>query len=323
MARSIAFITGIAGFAGSWLAEELLENGYEVVGSLLRGESTENLKTFKRQVKLIGLDILDPARCSSVIGQIKPKYIFHLAAFASVGKSLEHEAETLSVNIEGMLNMLRAASEIKRTLKKFLFVSSADCYGDIKPVGKPLHETQALNPMSPYGISKVAGEGLGKYYHRVHGVPVVVARAFNHSGPRQIDKYVIPSFARQIASIEAGRTKPILKVGDLSTQRDFSDVRDIVAGYRMLAEKAAPGEVFNLGSGRAVSIQKILDMLLAETTAKITVQIDKSKFRAADIPILKGSVRKVTKEHGFSRRYSLKETVLDTLNYYRDRFGVH
>jgi len=322
MARPIAFITGIAGFAGSWLAEELLERGFEVTGSLPSGESTENIKGIKRRVKLVGLDILDGSRCSIVISQIKPKYIFHLAAFASVGKSFEQEALTLKVNIDGTLNMLRAASDLGKKLTKLVFVSSADCYGDVKPAGKPLRETQALNPLSPYGISKAAGESLGRYYHRVHGVPVVVARAFNHSGPRQTDNFVIPSFARQIASIEAGRTKPVLKVGDLSAQRDFSDVRDIVGGYRLLAEKAAPGEIFNLGTGRAVSIQKVLDMLLAESTVKITVMRDKSRFRIANIPILKGGVRKVTQEHGYCRRYSLKETLVDTLNYFRDRLGV-
>jgi GDP-4-dehydro-6-deoxy-D-mannose reductase len=319
MARPTALITGITGFAGSWLAEELLTNGYEVAGTRLAGESTENVKHIKPGLKLITLDILNANRCRKVIEQVRPKYIFHLAALASVGNSLNQEALTLKVNIDGALNILRAASTLGKKLTKLVFVSSADCYGLVKSGGRPIRETEALNPTSPYGISKAAGEGLCRYYQRVHGVPAVVARAFNHSGPRQIDTYVIPSFAHQIAMIEAGQMAPVLKVGNLSVQRDFSDVRDIVAGYRLLAEKAQPGEAFNLGSGQAVSIQNMLDMLLAESSADIKVRRDRLKYRPADIPILKASIRKVTQEHGFRRRYSLRKTLVDTLNYYRNR----
>ncbi len=192
--------------------------------------------------RLSKLDILDTSACRKLVAAVKPDYIFHLAAIASVGRSFEMEQITFRVNFDGTLNMLEAARQHAR-LKSFLFVGSADSYGIIPATQQNFSLSgQCFNPISPYGIAKAAAEYASRYYHRAHGLPVVIARSFNHSGPRQTDNFVIPSFAKQIAMIEAGRQKPVLMVGDLSAKRDFSDVRDIVRGYRLLAEKGKPGE---------------------------------------------------------------------------------
>lgn len=321
MRRPVAFITGIGGFGGSHLAEELLETGFNVHGSLHPKEPTDNIESFKRHLKLTRLDILDAARCREVLKKVRPDYIFHLAALASVGKSFSLERETYRVNFEGSLNVFQAARQLPK-LSCFLFVSSGDCYGRMKSGIRELTEEMHQEPTSPYGIAKVAAEQVGMLYHRQYGLPVVVARAFTHAGPRQSTEFAISSFARQIAMIEAGRGKPLLEVGDLSARRDFSDVRDIVRGYRLLATKGRPGRAYNLCSGKAVRLRTVLDRLVALSTKEIKVKVMADRLRKNDLPVLRGSCRRAIREIGFGCRYSLKETLADCLNYWRERASV-
>ncbi len=318
MRKPTAFITGISGFAGSYLAEELLEHGYRVYGSVYPGESRENLAAIKNDITLVTLDIVKEQKTVAAIRSVKPQYLFHLAAFSSVGKSFSNERLTIRVNLEGTFNVLEAATSL-RSLKRLVFVSSADCYGTFTPKNKTLTENDPLNPISPYGISKAAAERLCLYYFRHYQLPVSVARAFNHSGPRQNENFVIPAFSKQIAEIEAGLKKPVLYVGDLSAKRDLSDVRDIVRGYRLLAEKGVNGRVYHFSSGKSVAIRTVLDTLLKLATKKITVKVDKSRLRKSDIPILRGDNRRAVQELGYNARYSLKETLKDTLDFWREK----
>lgn len=316
--RPVALITGVAGFAGSHLAEELLRADFKVVGTILEKESTVNLASIQKNISLERLDIINYRRCTGVVKKIHPDFIFHLAAIASVGRSFEAERQTLKVNFEGTVNMLEAARHIGR-LKKFIFVSSADCFGHFSPKTKTLREDQPLNPVSPYAIAKAAAEHICLYYARRHGMPITVARSFNHAGPRQSPDFVVASFASQIAQIELGKKKAFLRVGDLSSRRDFSDVRDIVAGYRHLALRGKSGEVYHLCSGRSLRIQTILDLLLTLAEKDITVRIDKARLRRADIPVLRGSNDKAIREIDYRVNYSLKQTLYDTLEFWRDR----
>lgn len=321
MKRPVAFITGIAGFGGSHLAEELLEAGFTVHGSLHPKEPTDNIESFKRSLKLVRLDILNAAKCRKVLESVRPDYIFHLAALASVGKSFSLERETYRVNFEGSLNVFQAARPLPK-LSCFLFVSSGDCYGRMKSGVRALTEEMPQEPTSPYGIAKVAAEQAGMLYFRQYGLPVVVARAFTHAGPRQSTEFAISSFARQIALIEAGRGKPRLEVGDLSARRDFSDVRDIVRGYRLLATKGRPGRAYNLCSGKAVRLRTVLDRLVALSTKEIRVKVMRNRLRKNDLPVLRGSCRRAERELGYDSRYSLQETLGDSLNYWRERISV-
>jgi GDP-4-dehydro-6-deoxy-D-mannose reductase len=207
-----------------------------------------------------------------------------------------------------------------KRLKKFLFVGSSDCYGIIKGRNRTLTEDEPFNPVSPYGISKAAAEFACRHYVRHHKLPVVVTRAFNHSGPRQQESFVIPAFARQIAAIEAGRQRPVIKVGDLSARRDLSDVRDVVRGYRLAAVKGRPGDIFHLCSGRAVAIRRVLDSLLSMTERNITVSVDKARLRKSELPVLRGSNRRATQRLGYRVRYKLKDTLRDTLDYWRSHY---
>ncbi len=321
MTKPSALITGIAGFAGSYLAEELLAQGYSVSGTVLKSESLENLQGITKSLKLVTLEVSDAEACRKVIKKIRPDYLFHLAAMASVGKSFGAERATIRVNVEGTLNLLDAC-RAQTSLKKFILISSADAYGRQQLNGRTLTETAPLEPISPYGISKAAAEYLVQYYQRVYGTPAVIARSFNHTGPRQNDNFVIPNFCRQIALIEAGKQEPVVRVGDLSARRDISDVREIVRGYRLLAENGKPGQVYQLCSGKAESIDHMLQMLLALSERKIKVVKDKSRLRKADIPILKGSNRKAVRELGFTARIPLEETLEATLNYWRARVSM-
>ena len=321
MRRPSAFITGIPGFGGSHLAEELLAAGFDVAGSVYNDEPTGNIAPIKKDIQLCSLDILDANRCRKLLTKLRPDYVFHLAAMASVGRSFETERLTFRVNLEGTINILEAARSL-RGLRAILYVGSADAYGIFRPKNKALSEEQPFNPVSPYGISKAASEQACLYYHNQHGLPVVIARSFNHSGPRQNDSFVVPAFARQIASIEADQQKPILLVGDLSARRDISDVRDIVRGYRLAGTKGKPGEVYQLCGGKSVSIKKVLDVLLSLSPRRITLKVDRKRLRKSDIPILRGNNRKAVQKLGFKIRYSLRDTLSDTLDYWRSELGV-
>ena len=320
MKQPHALVTGIAGFAGSYLAEELLASGFVVSGALYPGESTHNIKGIKSTLRLVTLDILNEKKCHNLVAKLRPDYIFHLAALASVGKSFQLEKDTFRVNFEGTVNLLEAAHDAKR-LKSVLFVSSPEVFGRFRPVNKTLTEEHPFDPISPYGISKAAAENACRYYWRQHGVPVVIARAFNHTGPRQTPDFAVPAFACQIAVVEAGLQRPVVKVGDLSARRDLSDVRDIVRGYRLAATKGKPGQVYQLCSGKSVALRDVVEQLLTMSSRKIKLQVDRTRLRKAEIPILRGSHRKAAHDLGYKVRYSLKETLADTLNFWRDQIG--
>jgi len=316
MKRRRALITGVAGFAGSWLAEELIEQGWEVLGSVLPRESLANLRAIKNQIELVPVDIRDQKSVRRVIKRLKPEYLFHLAAFASVGQSFGKERLVYDINFNGALNVFDAAAELS-SLKKLVFVSSCDTFGVFSPKSKVLTEDQPQKPVSPYGISKVAAEHAAMLAFKRHGLPVTIARSFNHSGPRQSEDFVIPSFAAQIARIEKGKQPPKIKVGDLSAKRDLTDVRDIVRGYRLMAEKGKAGRVYHLCTGKAIAIQTVLDKLLKNAHKKIAVTVDKSRLRKNDIPILRGSNKRAVQELRWSVRYKIDETVKSTLDYWR------
>ncbi len=317
MKKPVAFITGVAGFAGSWLAEELLCENYRVVGGLFENEPVDNLSLCSSDITLLPLDITDPDQVAATLRQVKPDYIFHLAAIASVARSFRSERLTYRVNFEGTLNMLAAAREVTN-LKKFVFVGSCDAYGVIMPKNRTLTEDDPFNPISPYGISKASAEYLCRQYVRRYDLPVAIARPFNHAGPRQAPDFVVSDFARQVAAIDLGLQRPEIHVGNLAPKRDFSDVRDIVRGYHLVAEQGRPGQAYHLCSGRAVSIGTVLKTLTGLTSKKVAVAVDKDKLRKADIPVLRGSNRRAIEELGFAVRYRLKETLRDTFAWWQE-----
>lgn len=311
-------ITGGAGFAGSHLADLALAAGHEVTVTLAPGEGDDNLRHLGRQISRRRFDLKSAASVEKLISSVNPQWVFHLAAFSSVGRSFAAEKETYQINILGTLHLLEAVGQLKR-LEKIIIVGSADSYGKFRPVNKTLKEDQPFAPVSPYGISKVAAESIASLHQRQRGVPVVIVRPFNHTGPRQSSVFALPSFCRQIAEIEAGRKKPTLLVGDLSVRRDLSDVRDIARGYLAAAGLGQIGEAYHLCSGRAISIRSALNQLIKMSSRSIKIKVDPARIRPVDIPVLRGDNRKAAKELGYAPRYTLKRTLADCLDYWRER----
>lgn len=312
-------ITGITGFAGSHLAEYCLDRGdVEIYGMVRWRSRTENIDHLKNDLNLIDCDIRDASSVTKTLGEVKPDYIFHLAAQSFVPTSWHAPAETLTTNVIGQVNIFEAIRELNINPRVQLACSSEE-YGMVYEDEIPIRETNPLRPLSPYAVSKVAQDYLGYQYFQSYGIEAVRTRAFNHSGPRRGEVFVDSNFAKQIAMIEKGLQEPIIKVGNLEAKRDFTDVRDIVRGYWLSLEKCESGEVYNICSGKSVIIQKVLDKLLAMTETEIEILQDPARMRPSDVMILEGDYSKFKEATGWEPTIDYQQTLEDTLNYWREK----
>jgi GDP-4-dehydro-6-deoxy-D-mannose reductase len=311
-----ALITGVTGFAGSHLAENLLAHGIEVVGTCLKGESRRNIQGFSAEIVVREIALDDTHSLSKLIDKHRPQWIFHLAALASVGVSFDAPIRTMEVNLLGTMGLYEVLRG-KKFIEKVVFVSSADVFGPLPPQRMPIKPDYPLRPISPYGASKAAADIVSYQYCRAFGLPVVRIRAFNHTGPRQATGYVIPDFCSQIARIEKSHRKGIIRVGDLSAKRDIADVRDVVDGYRLAAERGTIGDAYILASGKADTVENYLHMLIKHSTADISIRVDRKLLRPVEVPLLVGSISKAKRELGYKPGYRIEETLIDTLEYWR------
>lgn len=310
-----ALITGIGGFVGSHLTELLLSKNISVHGFYHPSHPISNLDHLKNKITLIPSDIFKSRNIKNHLKQIKPDYVFHLAAISSPSQSFTNSLSTLENNILGELNLLDSLTAIKSNAK-ILIVGSSEEYGNVTK--NPVSESFPIFPLSPYAISKVAQDFLGYQYFLRNNLRVVRVRPFNHTGPRQASNFVVPSFAKQIAQIEKDG-KGIIKVGNLESYRDFTDVRDMVRAYLLALDKGKVGEVYNLGSGRALKIEDVLNSLISLSSAKIEVKIDKSRFLPIDIKKIYCDYSKFRKQTGWAPEISMHKTLLDTLEYERSK----
>ena len=311
-----AFITGITGFAGSHLAENLLNHNYEVFGTSLMGERRDYVAGIKNAISIATADINDARALKKAVTSARPQVVFHLAALAAVGRSFTVPVDTMTINLMGTQNLYEILRDSK-SVQKIVFVSSADIFGPLPPAKMPIKPDYPLHPVSPYGASKAAADILSYQYFRAYGLPIVRIRAFNHTGPRQGTGYVIPDFCSQITRIERSGRRGTIKVGDTTARRDISDVRDIVNGYRQAAVKGKPGEAYILASGKADSIRHYLKLLTNMSTAEIDIKIAKELLRPVEVPLLVGSIAKSKKELGYNPKYKIEQTLLDTLDFWR------
>lgn len=312
-------ITGITGFVGSHLSEFLLEKGLKVYGIERWRSKTENVEHIKKKLKLIEADIRDAHSIGKVISCVEPDYIFHLAAQSFVPMSWNAPADTMTTNVIGTINLYEAVRKSKRDPKIHIAGSSEE-YGMVYPNELPIKESNPLRPLSPYGVSKVAQDRLSYQYHKSYGLKIVITRAFNHTGPRRGEVFVTSNFSKQVAEIEKGVQKPVIKVGNLNAKRDFSDVRDVVKAYWMSLHKCKFGEVYNICSGKSRTIQSVLDLLLKLSKKKdIRVEKDLSRMRPSDVEILQGDYTKFKKATGWKPETSFEKTMEDLLNYWRER----
>ncbi len=314
-------ITGIGGFAGSHLAEYLHTIGdVEISGTLSPRGSAANLAALGEAIGLHRVDLMETASVRTLLAQVQPDAIYHLAARAAVGASWQDPAGTLHNNITAQLNLLQACIELG-IAPRVLVVASADEYGRVRPEDLPVDEDTPLRPVNPYAVSKVAQDYMGLQYHLSHGLPIVRVRPFNHSGPRQETGFVIPDFCSQIARIEAGLQEPLLRVGNLEAERDLHDVRDTVRAYHLALEHGEPGSVYNVGAERAYAIGEILERLLALAHTPVRVEPDPARMRPSDIPRIVSDCARLRRATGWAPRYTLEQTLQDTLDYWRERVG--
>jgi GDP-4-dehydro-6-deoxy-D-mannose reductase len=312
-------VTGITGFVGSHLAEYALAQGAEVIGSLRWRSKTENIDHLRERITLIESDLRDLSSVRTLLERARPDYIVHLAAQSFVQASWETPAETLYTNAISQVNLLEGMRHLPGNVR-FLVIGSSEEYGLVYPDELPIRETNPLRPLSPYAVSKVTQDLMGFQYFRSYGLHIVRARAFNHSGPRRGDAFATSNFARQVAEIEAGLREPVIRVGDLTPTRDFSDVRDIVRGYWRLLEAGTPGEVYNLCSGKDRSIDWVLHFLIRQSSATdVEVRVDPARLRPSDVPMLRGSAERAAKAVGWEPQIPLEQTLTDLLDYWRQR----
>ena len=309
-----ALITGITGFAGSYLAHELLDNGYDLSGTYLSENNIKNLPESDK-FRLYNVNLLDTKATQELIEKEKPDYLFHLAGLTSPRESFINPKETISTNTSAQINLLEAikTSGLKT---KILIVSSAEVYGLVSELDLPINEQTQFKPTNPYAVSKLAQDFLGLQYFLSDKLHIVRVRPFNHIGPRQSPNFVVSAFAKRIVNIERGNER-IMKVGNLDSERDFTDVEDMVRAYRLALEQGEAGEVYNLGSGKSYSISQILDMLISFSNVKIQVEVDKDLIKKSDDPKLLCDYSKFKNLTNWSPQIPIEKTLENTLDYWR------
>jgi len=313
-----AFVTGIAGFVGSHMAELLLHEGYEVWGLFRTRSKNENIEGIKSKLHLIDADLLDVHSLYSAISTITPDYIFHLAAQSFVPTSWVSPSVTLEVNIIGTSNLFEAVRQAK--IDPIIQIAcSSEEYGLVQPDETPIKETNPLRPQSPYGVSKVAMDYLGYQYFCSYGMKIIRTRGFNHTGPRRGDTFVTSNFAKQIAMIEKGKQDPVIHVGNLEALRDWTDVRDMVRAYLVSVKKCDPGEVYNICSGTGVKIADMLEKLRLLSKVHVDVKQDPDRMRPSEVPVLIGDNSKFCNKTKWAPLIPFEKTLSDLLEYWRER----
>ncbi|MBT7311895.1 GDP-mannose 4,6-dehydratase [bacterium] len=316
-------ITGYTGFAGSHLADLLLETGgYEVFGLRRWRSRTENIEHLAGKVTEVEGDITDASRMREIISDIKPDFIFHLAAQSFVPTSWKEPDTTLTNNIRGQLNLLEAMRSSGHKCR-IQIAGSSEEYGLVQPDEVPITEDNPLRPLSPYAVSKVTQDMLAWQYFKSYDLDVVRTRGFNHTGPRRGDVFVVSNFAKQVAMIEAGLQDPVILTGNLDATRDFTDVRDMVKGYLLCLEKGEPGAVYNLCSGREIKIGDMLDMLIELSPVEIERKLDPERMRPSDVMVLLGSAAKFHAATGWKPEIEFTKTLKDLLDYWRNRLATN
>ena len=288
-----ALITGGKGFVGQWLAAHLKDAGDEVV--------VIDLET----------DVADGAAMRRAMHDAVPDAVYHLAAMTHVGESWENPSQVLRVNVMGTAELLAAARSLPQS-PRVLIVSSAEVYGVVRPEQLPLEEQSPTAPATPYAASKLAAEAIALQAWRGYDQPVLVVRPFNHIGPGQSPNFAVPALAKRIVEArKSGATS--LRVGTMTTRRDFTDVRDVVTAYRLLMSKGQPGTVYNVCSGRDVAISEVADELLKLAQADLELVTDPELVRPVDVPVLRGDATLLHDTTGWAPLIPLATTLADVL----------
>jgi GDP-4-dehydro-6-deoxy-D-mannose reductase len=306
MAR--ALVIGANGFVGRHLVTHLKQLGDEVVSAGLRVPNSA-------EGDFLCVDITDARSVRTVLQAARPDVTYHLAGIAFVPEAEEDFDKVLRINVAGAANVVRQCHLLEKKTS-LVFVSSAEVYGSIKPRDLPLTEATSITPSNNYSLTKRMAEMVVERYSRIGHVRCFIVRPFNHIGPGQDRRFVTANFALQLAKIAHRQAEPVLRVGNLEARRDFSDVRDVVRGYRLLSQ--ADGGVYNLGSGEATSIQTILDTLIEVSGVKVEVVQDPDRMRGPEVPELYGSYARIERACGWKPQIPLRQSLQDVYRYWFD-----
>ncbi len=307
-----ALIIGAAGFVGAHLYRHLNDDlCWDVAVTKLPQE-----KIGFADKNVYDLDILSPGAIEQLLDEVTPQVIFHLAAQSSVALSWAKPDLTVDINIKGALHLLEAL-RVQKSPVRTLLIGSGEEYGFVQPQEVPVSEENPLRPGNLYAMTKIAQAMTGQIYCRAYGIDVVMIRAFNHIGPGQAPIFVVSDFCRQIAEMESGKREPVMRVGNLQAKRDFTDVRDVVRAYAKLAQTGKTGEVYNVGSGNAYSIDVVLQTILQKGKVSVRVETDPQKMRPSDVPILQADITKLQTDTDWKPMVDLEQSIEDTLAYWR------
>lgn len=304
-------VIGAAGFVGNYLIDEMHANGMEAYATKLPHEKFEN-----PNATVYDLDIMDKEAIVTLLFEVRPDYIFHLAAQSSVGLAWKNPGLTIDVNIKGSINVMDAIRELFYK-PRVLLIGSGEEYGHIRPGETPIKEDNLLRPGNIYAATKACQNMIGNIYSKAYDLELMMVRAFNHIGPGQAPLFVVSDFCKQVVEIEKGLREPVMMVGNLAAKRDFTDVRDVVKAYVKLVQAGVPGETYNVGSGNAKEIREILDMIISMSDKEIKVEIDPNKIRPVDVPIIEADITKINEITGWTPEIPLEQTIRETLDYWR------
>jgi GDP-4-dehydro-6-deoxy-D-mannose reductase len=303
-------VTGSDGFVGRHLVPVLVQKGFTVYAASRKSEGVNN------EVINVTLDLLDEQQIHRIIKEIKPDGIIHLAAQSLVKRAWENPEHTFSVNTTGTFYMIRALKDFVPHAR-FINIGSSEEYGLTGKKGEALKEDDPCFPQNPYASSKLSAGQVAIQLARKDNLNLIHIRPFNHFGPGQRVEFVVSDFCSQIARIENSLLPPIIQVGDLSAQRDFTDVRDVVNAYLLLLQKNVESGIYNVCSGTPRAIQDVLDFLLTQAKLKIDVKIDQGRFRPSEVPMFYGTDRKIHKVTGWYVQRNFEESLLETLDWWR------
>ncbi len=302
-------ITGASGFAGGYLACACAQNGDEVFGASRRGELPVEVGHG------VTLDVRDLSATRKLLADLRPEVVYHLAALSSVGRSWEDPAETVQDNVASAVSMLEAL-RLDLPDARVVWVGTCESYGP--PSHLPVAEDAPLNPANPYAVSKTAGDLLAAVYADAHGLDLVRARPFNHAGPGQLPIFIVSSLAHQAAQANIAGDSPIrIVTGNPETRRDFTDVRDVVRAYRLLAERGRAGQIYNVCSGQSISPADQI-AVLAELVAPATIDhvVDPDRVRAYEVMDLRGANARIRADTDWQPEIPFRQTMLDTLRWW-------
>ena len=305
-----ALVTGAAGFVGSHLLELLEHDNAELVAWQRPGTAPPVRGT---RVRWMTVEMQDRDAVLAAAAETRPSAVYHLAGVPHVGGSWSHTHETFAGNVLATHYLFEALRRHSLT-PRVLITSSATVYA---PSPRAIAESDPVNPNSPYGTSKLAQEMVARRSWEDDGIPGLIARAFNHVGPRQSPAFVAPSIARQIAEIEAGQNEPVLALGNTDSYRDIMDVRDTVRAYRALMQSATPGIPYNVCAGVPTQIKALVDLFVSKARVKISITQDPARLRPNDTPMVLGDRTRITHDTGWEPAIALEQTVDDLLSYWR------